>query len=119
MDCGLISEKQRGLSTKSTKLDRGLISKKHRGFFAKWSGISAGVYFSTDKAVDRSGALGPPCTDGGVDRGGAGAGRRANRSSARDSPGLERHRGGRATAVKARRRRCSVRGLLRRGERGK
>jgi hypothetical protein len=34
-DCGLNSEKQRGLSAKSTKLDRGLISKKHRGFFAK------------------------------------------------------------------------------------
>jgi hypothetical protein len=30
-DDGLISEKQRGLSTKSTKLDCGLISKKHRG----------------------------------------------------------------------------------------
>jgi hypothetical protein len=40
-DCGLISEKQKGLSAKSTKLDRGLISKKHRGFFAKWQGISA------------------------------------------------------------------------------
>jgi hypothetical protein len=34
-------------------LDHGLISKKHRGFFAKWRGISAGIYFSTDKAVDR------------------------------------------------------------------
>jgi hypothetical protein len=44
-DCGLISEKQRGLSAKSTNLDRGLISKKHRGFFAKWWGISAGDLF--------------------------------------------------------------------------
>jgi hypothetical protein len=38
-------------------------------------------------------------------------------SSIRASPGLERRRGGWATAVKARRHRCSVRGLLRRGER--
>jgi hypothetical protein len=40
-------------------------------------------------------------------------------SSARASPGLGRRRGGRATAVKARQCRCSVRGLLRSGERGK
>jgi hypothetical protein len=40
-------------------------------------------------------------------------------SSSRASPGLGRRRGGRATVVKARRHRCSVRGLLRRGERGK
>jgi hypothetical protein len=78
MDRGLISEKQRGLSAKSAKLDRGLISKKHRGFFIKWRGISAGIYFSTDKAVDRvhasvdrPGVLSPPWTDGGADRGGA------------------------------------------------
>jgi hypothetical protein len=37
-------------------------------------------------------------------------------SLARASPGLKRRQGGRATAVKARWRRCSVRGLLRRGE---
>jgi hypothetical protein len=81
MDRGLISEKQRGLSAKSAKLDCGLISEKQRGFFAKWRGISAGIYFSTDKAVDRvhasvdrPGALGPPWTDGSPDRGGAGCG---------------------------------------------
>jgi hypothetical protein len=38
VDCRLNSEKQRGLSAKSTKLDRGLISEKQRGFFAKWRG---------------------------------------------------------------------------------
>jgi hypothetical protein len=70
-------EKQRGLSAKSAKLDHGLISKKNRGFFAKWWGISARIYFSMDKAVDRVHAsvdrpcaLGPPWTDDGADRGG-------------------------------------------------
>jgi hypothetical protein len=37
----------------------------------------------------------------------------------RASPEVEEQRGGRATAVKIRRHRCSVRALLRRGERGK
>jgi hypothetical protein len=47
------------------------------------------IYFSTDKivdrvhaSVDRPGALGPPLTDGDANRGGAGARRRAHRSSA-------------------------------------
>jgi hypothetical protein len=94
-------------------------------------------------SVDRPGALGPPWTDSGADRGGlghdsmlteawppaapvrqsspAGAQQREERtgSSTRASPWLGRRQGGRATAVKARQRRCSVRGLLRRGERGK
>jgi hypothetical protein len=74
MDRGLISEKHRGFFAKSAKLDRGLILEKQRGFFAKWRGISAGIYFSTDKSVDRPGALGPPWTDGGADRGGSGRG---------------------------------------------
>jgi hypothetical protein len=146
MDHGLISKKQRGLSAKSAKLFRGLISKKHRGFFAKWWGISVRIYFSTDKAVDRvhasvdgTGALGPPWNDGGANRGGgqgaaarspaapvrlsspAGAQQREERtgSLARASPRLMWRRGGRAMAVKAQRCRCSVRALLRRGERGK
>jgi hypothetical protein len=101
MDCGLISEKQRGLSAKSAKLDRELISKKHRGFFAKWRGISAGIYFSTGKAVDRVhasvdrlGALGPAWTNGGADRGGARARRRAHRSSASGRSGAPKLTGG-------------------------
>jgi hypothetical protein len=130
MDRGLISEKQRGLCAKSAKLDRGLISKKYRGFFAKWRGISAGIYFSTDKArwrregmAGRGGALTgarPPAAP--VRQSSpAGAQQREERtgSSARASPGLGRRRGGWATVVTAWRRRCSVRGLLRRGERGK
>jgi hypothetical protein len=128
MDRGLISVKQRGLSAKSVKLDHRLISKEHRGFFAKWRGISVGIYFSMDKAVgrvhasvDRPGALGQPPAALVHQSSPAGAQQREQRtgSSARASPGLGRHRGDRATAVKVRRRRCSVRVLLRRGERGK
>jgi hypothetical protein len=94
-------------------------------------------------SVDRSGALGPPLINGSADRGGpgrggaltrarppaapvsqsspAGAQQREERtgSSAGASPGLGQRRGGRAMAVKARRHRCSVRGLLRCGERAK
>jgi hypothetical protein len=104
MDRGLILEKQRGLSAKSAKLDRGLISKKQRGFFAKWRGISAWIYFSTDKvmdrvhaSMDRSGALGPLWTDGGADRVGAGARRRAHQSSASGRSGAPKLTGGGAT----------------------
>jgi hypothetical protein len=96
-DRGLISEKQRGLSAKSAKVDRGLISKKHRGFFAKWRGISAEIYFSTDKAMDQPGALGPPWTDGGADRGGAEARWRAHQSSAFGRSGAPKLTGGGAT----------------------
>jgi hypothetical protein len=98
VDRGLISEKQRGLSAKSAKLDRRLISEKQRGFFAKWRGILTGIYFSTDKAVDRVHAS--------VDWPGAQQREECMGSSARASPGLGWHR-------------CSVRGLPRSGERGK
>jgi hypothetical protein len=104
MDHGLILGKQRGLSAKSVKLDRGLISKKLRGFFAKWWGISVGIYFSTDKAVDRVhasmdrlGALGPLWTDGNVDRGGARAQCCAHRSLASDRSSAPKLTGGGAT----------------------
>jgi hypothetical protein len=100
----LILEKQRGLCAKSVKLDRWLISEKQRGFFAKWWGISAVIYFSMDKvmdrvhaSVDRPGALGPPWTDGGANRGGAGAWWRAHRSSAFDRSGAPKLTGGGAT----------------------
>jgi hypothetical protein len=74
-------------------------------------------------SVDRSGALSPPWTDAGVDNGHGGAltgaqppaapvrqsspagaqnGEGGTGSSIRASPGLERHRGGRATTGKAR-----------------
>jgi hypothetical protein len=51
----------------------------------------------------------------------AGAQQREERagSSSRASPGLERRRGGRVMVVKVQRHRCSVRGLLRHGERAK
>jgi hypothetical protein len=91
-------------------------------------------------SVDWPGALGPPWTDGGADRGGlgrggaltgarppaapvhqsspAGAQQREERtgSSTRASPGLGQRRGGRATTVQNRRRRRSLRGRLEHGE---
>jgi hypothetical protein len=64
----------------------------------------AGIYFSTDKAVDRvhasvdrPGALGPPWTDGGVDRGGAKARRRVHQGSASGRSGAPKLTGGGAT----------------------
>jgi hypothetical protein len=88
--------------------------------------------------VDRPGVLDPPWTDAGADSGHggvltgaqppaapvrqsspAGAQQReeCTRSSIRASPGLERRRGGRATMVRARWCRRSMRGRLERGER--
>jgi tetrahydromethanopterin S-methyltransferase subunit F len=102
LDRGLISEKQRGFFAKSAKLDRGLISEKQRGFFAKWRGISAGIYFSMDKSVDRvhasvdrPGTLGPPWTDGGADRGGQGAVARSLELGLRPLQCAKAHRRGR------------------------
>jgi hypothetical protein len=91
MDRGLILEKQRGFFAKSAKLDRRLILEKQRDFFAKWRGISAGIYFSTDKSMDRVHAS--------VDRPGAltGAWRRAHRSSAFGRSGAPKLTGGGAT----------------------
>jgi hypothetical protein len=48
-------------------------------------------------SVDRPGALGPPWTDGGADRGGAGARQRAHRSSASGRFGAPKLTGGGAT----------------------
>jgi hypothetical protein len=60
-----------------------------------------GIYFSTDKvvdrvhaSVDRPGTLGPPWTDGSADIGGAGARRRAHRSSASGRSGALKLTGG-------------------------
>jgi hypothetical protein len=60
-----------------------------------------GIYFSMDKvvdrvhaSVDRPGALGLPWTDGGADNGGAGARRRAHRSSASGRSGAPKLTGG-------------------------
>jgi hypothetical protein len=68
-------------------------------------GISTGIYFSTDKpidrvhsSVDRPSVHGPPWTDGGVDRGGGGARRRAHRSSASDCSGAPKLTGARAAS---------------------
>jgi hypothetical protein len=105
-----------------------LISEKQRGFFAKCRRILAGIYFSTDKSMDRVHAR----TEGG--RGAAVRSlklglrplrcakahqRGCNRERSAQGARLEPHRGsggvgGRVTAVKVRWRRCSVRGLLRR-----
>jgi hypothetical protein len=64
-------------------------------------GISVGIYFSMDKpvdrvhaSVDRPGALSPPWTDDGADRGGAGARLRAHRSSASGRSGAPKLTGG-------------------------
>jgi hypothetical protein len=66
-------------------------------------GISAGIYFSTDKpvdrvhaSVDRPGALGPPWTDDGADRGGGrGTAARSPELSLRQLRCTKAHRRGR------------------------
>jgi hypothetical protein len=82
-------------------LDCGLMLEKQRGFFTKWQGISARIYFSMDKSVDRvhasvdrPGALDAPWCDGGADRGGAGARWCAHRSSAFGHSGAPNPTGG-------------------------
>jgi hypothetical protein len=81
-----------------------LISEKQRGFFAKWRGISARIYFSTDKVVDRvhasvdqPGTVGAPWTNGGAGRGGARAWWRAPRSSVSGRSSAPKLTGGGAT----------------------
>jgi hypothetical protein len=76
-DCGLISEKQRGLSAKSAKIGPRVDFKETQGLLFKISeNIDLTNYFPTVKvvdrvhaSVDRPGALGSPWTDGGEDRG--------------------------------------------------
>jgi hypothetical protein len=62
-------------------MDCGLISKNTRDFLQNGGEYRLGIYFSTDKAldrvhasVDRPGALGPPWTDGGAGKGAPGRG---------------------------------------------
>jgi hypothetical protein len=124
-----------------------LISEKQRGFFAKCQEFRPGFIFQRLKGPCLRGPAGRAQSTmdrwrrrqrGGPRRSGAPTGARLpaapvrqssptgaqqreehTGSSARASPGLGRCPGGRATVVKVRRCRCSVRGLLRHGEREK
>jgi hypothetical protein len=82
-------------------LDGELILEKQRGFFAKWRGkFRPGIIFQRinswtgSTSVDWPGVLGPPWTDGDVDRGGAGARWRAHQSSASGRSGAPKLAGG-------------------------
>jgi hypothetical protein len=124
-DCGLISEKQKGLSAKSAKTGLRVDFKETQGLLCKIPrNIDLTNYFPTVKvvdrvhaSVDRPGALGSPWTDGGVDRGCRSMTARSSEYGLRPLRCTKAHWcGGRATAVQNRRRRRSVRVRLERGE---
>jgi hypothetical protein len=128
VDRGLISENLRGLSAKSAKSRPWVDFTKVQGPLCKISKIIRIMnYFpmvnpvhQVHVSVDRPGVLGPPWTDAGADRGHGGA-LTMERGARGTRLGSHRSSGG---AVEAGRRRCrtgrrrrSMRGLLRQGER--
>jgi hypothetical protein len=116
VDCGLILENPRGLSAKSAKSGPRVDFPKSRDLFArflKYPGITN--YFLMDNSW--TGSTSPWTSRArSVHRGPTPARSpelgRSTGSSSRASPGLEWHRGGRATMGKARWCRRSVRGRL-------